>query len=241
MNMFLINKFAGAFLASILLILLINGVGNYLIPANVSDGVQPSEEAEPAEEAVQESTDQEAIEEEAEQVAESVDTETLTAEAEPPAATVVATMAETMSETVVAAAGVPPQITSPIPPTLATLITEASIDDGRKVAKKCVACHSFDNGGSNKVGPNLWGVVGAKIARREDFRYSKALTETSGIWGYTELFEFLAKPQAYAPGAKMVLKIKKPEDRANLIVYLRNLSDNPPPLPAIEAPAVSVE
>ncbi|NQV21296.1 MAG: cytochrome c family protein [Rhodospirillales bacterium] len=196
MESFQVNKFVGAFLASILLLIVINGIGNLLVP-------EPGSEDHGA-----------------------VDTHAAGENAAMPAEDV---------------AGAPPPEPAAKMMSLPALLAAASVDGGRKVAKKCTTCHSFDQGGANKVGPNLWGVVGAKVARRDDFRYSKALAEMGGEWGYLQLFGFLTDPKAYAPGTKMMLKIKKPTDRANLIVYLRSLSENPLPLPMVDMPAAAVE
>ena len=99
----------------------------------------------------------------------------------------------------------------------------------RRSAKKCAACHSFDKGGANKVGPNLWGVVSRPIAAHEGFSYSAALAEKKGQpWTYDDLNHFLASPKAYAPGTKMSFAgISKDTERANLLAYLRTLADEP--------------
>ncbi len=121
------------------------------------------------------------------------------------------------------------------PRSLAALLAVADIDDGKKVARKCVACHDVSQGGRNKIGPNLWGVVGAGKAAREGFAYSGALAGLGGAWGYDDLDAFLAKPREFARGTKMAFAgVKSPADRADLIAYLRGLSESPPPLP--EAP-----
>ncbi len=121
------------------------------------------------------------------------------------------------------------------PPSLATLLAAADIDNGKKVARKCLACHDVKQGGRNKIGPNLWGVVGADKAAREGFAYSGALAGLGGAWGYADLDAFLAKPKEFARGTKMAFAgVKSPADRADLIAYLRSLPESPPPLP--EAP-----
>ncbi len=116
---------------------------------------------------------------------------------------------------------------------LAALLAAADPAQGQTVAKKCAACHNFEKGGPNKVGPNLWDIVGAKHAHKEDYSYSDAIKGMAGKeWTYAELDAFLTAPKAYAPGTKMTfVGIKKPEDRAALLAYLRSLSDSPKPLP----------
>ncbi len=118
------------------------------------------------------------------------------------------------------------------PRSLAALLAVADIDHGKKVARKCVACHDVSQGGPNKIGPNLWGVVGSVVAAREGFRYSGALSGLGGAWGYDELDAFIARPKEFARGTKMMFAgVKSPADRADLIAYLRSLSEDPPPLP----------
>ena len=109
------------------------------------------------------------------------------------------------------------------------------MDKGKKVARKCAACHSFDEGGANKVGPNLWNVVMRKAGSVEGFKYSSAMTEFGAdhSWTFEELNDFLAKPKAHLPGTSMTFAgLKKPDDRADVLAYLRSLSDSPAPLPA---------
>lgn len=112
------------------------------------------------------------------------------------------------------------------------LLASASVDEGKKVFRKCSVCHAPDKGGRHKVGPKMWDVVGASKGVHDDYPYSKAMAEFPGEWGYEELNKFLYKPRTYIPGTKMVYAgLRKAEDRANLIAYLRTLSDNPKPLP----------
>lgn len=113
------------------------------------------------------------------------------------------------------------------------LIAAANIEQGMKLAKACAACHTFDRGGPNRVGPNLWGVVNAKKAYHEGFAYSSAMVEKAGVWSYQNLNQFLYKPKDYVPGTKMTYAgLKKPEDRAAMIAYLRTLADSPAALPS---------
>ncbi|HLT02465.1 MAG TPA: cytochrome c family protein [Geminicoccaceae bacterium] len=110
-------------------------------------------------------------------------------------------------------------------------LAAADVDRGARAARVCAACHSFDKGGANRVGPPLWDVVGRDIASL-DFSYSDALAEKEGEWDYENLDAFLAGPRDWAPGTKMAfVGVRKPEDRADLILYLRSLSDDPAPLP----------
>ncbi|MCH8092579.1 MAG: cytochrome c family protein [Proteobacteria bacterium] len=112
------------------------------------------------------------------------------------------------------------------------LLATASVEAGKKTARKCTVCHSFKKAGAKKIGPPLWNVVNAKRARVAGFRYSSGLAEAGGEWGYAELDAFIANPKKSIPGTKMIFAgIKKASDRADLIAYLRSLSDNPAPLP----------
>lgn len=134
------------------------------------------------------------------------------------------------------AAGAAPDVEEVEP--IAIRLASATADDGAKVAKKCAACHSFDDGGANKVGPALWGVVGRAPASHEGFAYSSAMTayaETHPAWTFEELEAFLIKPKDHIPGTSMGFAgLRKPEDRANMIAYLREQASDPVPLPAAE-------
>ena len=118
------------------------------------------------------------------------------------------------------------------PEPIASMLAAANADAGQKVAKKCTACHSFTKGGANKVGPNLWNVVGGKPASVSGYKYSGAMSGMAVNWEYEELNKFLYKPKSYLKGTKMSFAgLKKARDRATIIAYLRSLSDNPKPLP----------
>ena len=117
-----------------------------------------------------------------------------------------------------------------IEPILALLAT-ANLESGQKISKKCVACHGFDSGGPNKVGPNLYNIVN-KDQGKADYAYSKVLASLSGKWSYEELNKFLYKPKLYSKGTKMnYAGLSKTKDRANLIAWLRTKSDSPVSLP----------
>ena len=115
---------------------------------------------------------------------------------------------------------------------LAVLLASADAAAGEKDAKKCAACHSFDEGGADKVGPGLHGIVGRGIGSHGGFAYSAGMAGHGGNWGYDELDAFLADPKGYIGDTKMSFAgLRKPEDRANVIVYLRSISPDAPPLP----------
>ncbi len=123
-------------------------------------------------------------------------------------------------------------------PSIILLMVNADPAAGEKVARKCASCHSFNDGGANKVGPNLWNIVGAPIAEVEGYSYSDSLAELGGDWTYDRLNQFLAQPKLFAPGTKMGFAgLKKVEDRVNLIAWLRQQSLAPATLPAEETTA----
>lgn len=110
-------------------------------------------------------------------------------------------------------------------------VAAADPADGEKVFRQCSACHVADQGGANRVGPNLWGVFGADIATHEGFNYSDALKGLEGNWTVDKLNEYLTNPRAYAPGSRMAFAgLRSEEDRAAVIAYLHSLSENPVPL-----------
>ncbi|MFA7277059.1 MAG: cytochrome c family protein [Pseudobdellovibrionaceae bacterium] len=119
------------------------------------------------------------------------------------------------------------------PEPILAMIATADAERGKTVAKACAACHSLKNDGKNGVGPNLWGVVGRKKDSVAGFAYSGSLVGKGGdTWTYEQIAQFLWKPKAYAAGTKMTYAgIKKPEDRAAVVAYLRTLADAPLPLP----------
>ncbi|MER2520007.1 MAG: cytochrome c family protein [Bdellovibrionales bacterium] len=118
-------------------------------------------------------------------------------------------------------------------PDLATMLASANPDAGKAYAKTCAACHSFDKSGANKVGPNLYGIVGAKHAHMPGFKYSDAMKALADkVWTFEALDEYLRSPKTAIPGNRMAYAgIKSDKDRVNVIAWLRALSDKPEPLP----------
>jgi cytochrome c len=117
----------------------------------------------------------------------------------------------------------------------AALVAAADVKKGQTISKRCAACHAFEKGGANKIGPVLWDVVNRPIASVPDFEYSEAMKAFSEggqkLWTVDELSAYLENPKGHIPGNKMAFPgLKKEDDRANLIGYLHTLSDNPAPL-----------
>lgn len=122
------------------------------------------------------------------------------------------------------------QDTGPEP--VAPLLAAATVEDGQSVARKCQACHSFDQGGPNKIGPNLYNIVGGPKAHAEGFNYSSALSGAEGTWSYEDLNGYLHDPRGWLPGTRMSFPgLKKAEERAAMIKYLMSITENPPPVP----------
>lgn len=115
---------------------------------------------------------------------------------------------------------------------LGTLLAQADAGAGQQKARVCMSCHDFQKGGPNRIGPNLWGVVGRDVASVSGFAYSPAMIAHPGGWGYDALFAYLGSPAREVPGTKMSFAgLRRPEDRAAIIKYLATLNDRPLPLP----------
>ena len=103
--------------------------------------------------------------------------------------------------------------------------------EGEKVFKKCAACHSISEGGENKIGPALWGVLGRKAGSVSDYKYSKAMIAYGKPWSFEEMDGFLIKPKEWVKGTKMAFAgIKDAKDRAAVILYMNENTDKPLPV-----------
>ncbi len=110
------------------------------------------------------------------------------------------------------------------PEPIADLLAEADIARGEKLSKACVTCHSFNQGGSNGTGPNLWGIAGKAVGADGSYAYSDAMKAKGGTWTTAELNNFLWKPKKALPGTKMNYKgFKKTKDRAAIVAWLQTL------------------
>jgi len=112
------------------------------------------------------------------------------------------------------------------------LLQTASVEKGTAAAKKCAACHTFEKGGPNRVGPNLYNVINEKKGEGRGFNFSAAMKAKGGTWTYDDLNKFLLNPKGFVPGTAMSFAgISKDSERADVIAFLRTLSENPAPLP----------
>ena len=121
------------------------------------------------------------------------------------------------------------------PEPLGVRLADASAEAGERVFRQCAACHTVEQGGAARVGPPLWEVLGRDVAAVGGFGYSAALQGIEGEWTYDKLDHFLENPRGWAPGTSMAFAgLRRPEDRAAMLLYLRSLAAEPQPLPDVE-------
>ncbi|WP_411816852.1 c-type cytochrome [Hyphococcus sp. DH-69] len=114
---------------------------------------------------------------------------------------------------------------------LAELLANASAAGGERRAALCRSCHTFEEGGANGTGPNLWDIVNRPVAGHAGFSYTNALQEAGGVWTYERLDAYLKNSQEYIPGTAMVQRFPRDDQRADLLAYLGSLSADPVPFP----------
>lgn len=118
------------------------------------------------------------------------------------------------------------------PPLIGPLLADANVERGETAARRCITCHTLKQGEPHRMGPNLWNVVGADIGAKDGFNYSRAMVGMDGEWTYEKLNAFLIQPRNVVRGTTMVFPgIRSEQERADLIAYMRTLSDSPKPLP----------
>jgi cytochrome c len=118
-------------------------------------------------------------------------------------------------------------------PDFGTVLPTADVTAGKTVAIKCEQCHDISKGGPNKIGPELWNVIGRPRASEPGFSYSSAMNGDHAPWTYASLYKYLKSPQAMVPGTKMSFAgLHSDSDRVNLLAYLRTQEDAPAPIPA---------
>ena len=115
---------------------------------------------------------------------------------------------------------------------ISSLMALGDLTHGEKVFKKCTACHMIAADGKNKIGPNLWGVIGRTAGAIDDYNYSKAMKAYAKEWTFEEMNSYLIKPQAYIKGTKMAFAgLRKEKDRASVILYMNSKSASPKAIP----------
>lgn len=117
-------------------------------------------------------------------------------------------------------------------PDFGTVLAKADATKGQQISGRCQQCHDLSKGGPDKIGPNLWGIVGRARASRASFSYSSAMSSSHEPWTFEALFRYLKSPQAVVPGTKMTFAgLPSAQDRIDLIAWLRTQSDSPVPIP----------
>jgi cytochrome c len=126
----------------------------------------------------------------------------------------------------------PPPAAAEPAPDFAAVLPKADAMAGAEIAERCGACHDWSKGGPNKIGPNLYGVIGRPKASHPGFDYSAAMKAKGGNWTYADVFNFLRQPAAFVPGTKMSFAgLPRAQERLNVMAFLRMQADAPAPLP----------
>ena len=111
------------------------------------------------------------------------------------------------------------------------IFASTSAAEGAKVFKKCAACHSIAEGGKNKIGPALWGILGRQAGSLPDYKYSKAMAAYGKKWSFEEMNGFLIKPKDWIKGTKMAYAgLKSEKERAAVILYMNENTNSPLPV-----------
>ena len=220
------NKLAGAIILAVLIIMGIKEVNNVFnepdAPEQTAYEIEGVEQVDAAPADVAEAA-QDTVEDAAEEVVAAAEAGT-DAAGDSVEAAADATAAEVAEVTDAAPAGADPN-------SLSARLAAGDAEKGAKVFRKCTQCHTMTPDGRKRQGPDLDNIVGAAIGGKEGYKYSKNMAAHGGTWTYEALDVWLEKPSNFIKRTKMSLALKKPEDRANVIAYMRSYMDNPPPLP----------
>ena len=128
------------------------------------------------------------------------------------------------------------------PPDWGTVLPTADAAAGQKISARCEQCHDLSKGGPNKIGPNLWGVLGRPRGTHPGFSYSGAMAASHAVWSFDNFFKFIKSPAAYVPGTKMSFAgLRSAQDRINLVAWLRTQADSPLPIPPPAAKSPKAE
>jgi cytochrome c len=137
-------------------------------------------------------------------------------------------------------AGAPEAQAQETVPDFGTVLPKADAASGQQDAQRCAQCHDWSKGGPDKIGPNLWGVLGRPRGSKPGYSYSSAMSSSHDPWTFEKLFVYLKSPASMVPGTKMTFAgLRSAQDRINLIAYLRTQSDSPVPIPPPAAPAAA--
>ena len=122
----------------------------------------------------------------------------------------------------------PTQLSAPQTPAAEMSEEEKLLAAGARLFKRCQACHTLDEGGRNRVGPNMWDVFGQKAGHRTDFNYSKAMAASEVIWTEETMAAYIANPREFMPGNRMAFAgLRKEEDQQAVVAYIKAKTSPP--------------